>query len=154
MTYKINAAWEKRDGRSICRYMIVWKEIAEDKLAGALGGYSGGGSFQMEQFFAIYNSKSLINLMIDNKDVITGQEIDFFDDVPEEFRKICDDAQDVIFEWNEQEKWEDDDQLILKLQKEQFLRPEGDMLILASDKSDFLKKILSESGITSWPSAG
>ena len=44
---KINAGWEERDGRTVCRWIVVWSEASEGEIAGALGGYSGGGSFQM-----------------------------------------------------------------------------------------------------------
>lgn len=152
MNFKMNAAWERRDGRAICRYMIVWKEIGGDTLAGTLGGYSGGGSFQMEQFFARREADKLLSLMIDNEDKINGQEIDFYDDVPEEFRAICDDAQDILLEWNDQDEWEEDENLVLRNAKEVLLSPKGDMLFLSSGNSTFLKQILMKAGITAAPS--
>ncbi len=34
----INAAWEERDGRSICRYILIWKTVNDSSLVGAIGG--------------------------------------------------------------------------------------------------------------------
>lgn len=42
-TFKVNAGFEEREGRTICRWILVWQEIDDSTLAGALAGYSGGG---------------------------------------------------------------------------------------------------------------
>jgi 3-deoxy-D-arabino-heptulosonate 7-phosphate (DAHP) synthase class II len=31
--------------------MVVWEELTGGEVAGCVGGYSGGGSFQLEQFY-------------------------------------------------------------------------------------------------------
>jgi hypothetical protein len=151
MPFKVNALWEQREGRAICRYIVAWQEVDESTLAGALGGYSGGGGFQMEQFFAKHDGRCITTLMIDNEDKITGEEVEFFSDVPESVRSICDDAQDVIIGWHEQDKWEDAEQLILREDKRDLLTPEDDMLLFSTDNSPFLKVILGNAGITAAP---
>ena len=40
--FKVNAGFEEREGRTICRWILVWQEIDDSTLAGALAGYSGG----------------------------------------------------------------------------------------------------------------
>lgn len=46
-----SGCWEVREGRDICRYMIAWQTLAHG-LYGCLGGYSGGGAFQLEKFWS------------------------------------------------------------------------------------------------------
>ena len=148
---KINAGWEERDGRTVCRWIVVWSEASEGEIAGALGGYSGGGSFQMEQFFAKHDSSELTNLMIDIEDKITGEDIDFFDDIPSDFLTICDDAQDVIMEWHDEDEWENSEQLLLLDDKIGGLDKSGDMLLLNGGDSGFNKTILELAGVTAAP---
>lgn len=148
---KINAGWEERDGRSVCRWIVVWSEASESEIAGALGGYSGGGSFQMEQFFAKHSGSELTNLMIDMEDKITGENIDFFDDIPSDFLTICDDAQDVIMEWHDEDEWENAEQLLLLDDKIGGLYKSGDMLLLNGGDSGFNKTILELAGVTAAP---
>jgi hypothetical protein len=149
---KINAGWEEREGRTVCRWIIVWTKPSDGVISGALGGYSGGGSFQMEQFVAKYSGNELTNLMIDRDDKITGDEIDFFDHVPRELLTICDDAQDLIMEWHDKEEWEEAEQLILLDDKAGELERIGDMLLLDEGDSGFTRIILELAGITAAPS--
>lgn len=149
--FKINAGWERRDDSAICRWIIVWQELADNHLAGAIGGYSGGGSFQVEQFYAKQFDGRLANLLIDIEDRITGASIDYWEDVPPEIRRISDDAQDVIFEWNDRDEWEDSDHLVLLKDRIRALREEEDMLLLSSSYTPFAKDILASVGITAGP---
>ena len=148
---KINAGWEERDGRTVCRWIVVWSEASEGEIAGAFGGYSGGGSFQMEQFFAKHAGSELTNLMIDTEDKITGEDIDFFDDIPSNVLSICDDAQDVIMEWHDQDEWEDAEQLVLLDDKIAELDKSEEMLLLNGGDSGFNKAILELAGVTAAP---
>ncbi len=150
---KTNAGWEERDGRTVCRWIIVWSEPSDGEIVGALGGYSGGGSFQMEQFYAKHSDGKLTSLMIDMDDKITEEEIDFFDDVSSDFLTICDDAQDVIMEWHDEEEWEEAEQLVLLDEKAGELNKSGDMLLLDEGDSGFTKAILEHAGITAAPSS-
>ena len=45
-----SGCWEQRESRTICRWMVTWFS-REDKIYGAVAGYSGGGCFQLERFF-------------------------------------------------------------------------------------------------------
>lgn len=149
--FRVNAGWEQSGDRAICRWIIVWQDLDAHQLAGAVGGYSGGGSFQVEQFYAKHLDGKLTNLLIDIEDKITGASIDYWEDVPAEFRQFSDDAQDVIFEWNNRDEWEDSDQLILLEGKSRALRKEGDMLLFDEDYTSFAKDILASIGITAAP---
>lgn len=152
--FKINAGWERSGDGAICRWIIVWQELPEGQLAGAIGGYSGGGSFQVEQFYAKQLNGKLTNLFIDLEDKITGAAIEYWVDVPSDISQISDDAQDVIFEWNDRDEWEDSDQLILLEGKRRALREERDMLLLGLDYTSFAKDILASIGITAAPVDG
>lgn len=152
--FLINAAWEKRDERNICRWMVVFQTLNESTIAGVLAGYSGGGSFQLEQFVAYYSNDKLTSLMIDMEDKITGREIDFFDDVPGKLLEVCDDAQDIVMEWNDQDEWEDAEQLLLLENREEGLTRKDDLFLYEKGDSVFLKEILEKGGITSAPVSG
>jgi hypothetical protein len=152
--FMINAAWEIRDERNICRYMVVWKTLNQSSIAGVLAGYSGGGSFQLEQFVAHFSNDKLTSLMIDMEDKITGREIDFFDDVPGELLELCDDAQDIVMEWNNQDEWEDAEQLLLLENREEELTQKDDLLLYEKGDSILLREILEKAGITSAPISG
>lgn len=148
----INAGWEKRDDRYICRWMVVWQNMDNGSMAGAFGGYSGGGSFQMEQFYAKHSAGLLTSLMIDMEDKVTGDDIDFFDDVPPEVLSLCDDAQDIIMDWHDEDEWEEADQLILLCEKQSSLIVDNDLLLLPESKNAFVAEILKHAGVTASPS--
>ena len=149
--FLINAAWEIKDDRNICRWMVVWKTVSVSSIAGVLAGYSGGGAFQLEQFVANFSGGNLTSLMIDTEDKITGDEIDFFDDVSSDLLEICDDAQDIVLEWNDPDEWEDAEQLLLQDGRVGDLTQTEDLLVLEKGSSIFLKDILEHAGITAAP---
>ncbi|MDG1373602.1 MAG: hypothetical protein P8Q48_25770 [Paracoccaceae bacterium] len=149
--FLINAAWEIKDDRNICRWMVVWKTLSVSSIAGVLAGYSGGGAFQLEQFVANFSGGNLTSLMIDTEDKITGDEIDFFDDVSSDLLEICDDAQDIVLEWNDPDEWEDAEQLLLQEGRVGDLTQTEDLLVLEKGSSIFLKDILEHAGITAAP---
>jgi hypothetical protein len=151
MEFNINGGWEIREGRTICRWLIVWKSINETIIAGALAGYQGGGAFMMEQFCAETEDGSLSSLKIDFEDKITGEEIDFFEDVPDEILMECDDAQDLILEWHDEGKWEDYEQLILVEDKASELKQDKDMLLLDKNHNPLIGIINEKAGITAAP---
>ncbi|MBT5670110.1 MAG: hypothetical protein HN616_05440 [Proteobacteria bacterium] len=147
----ITAGWEKRDGRTICRWMLAWFVIEDDALIGAAAGYSGGGSFQLEMFCAKYKGNELTSLMIDVEDKITGQEIVFFEDVPQESLDLCEQCEDVILDWVDREAWYEADQLLLKNSKKEICTGSGDLLVFSNQSSIFAKPILESLGVTAAP---
>ena len=147
----ITAGWEKRDGRTICRWMLAWFVIEDDALIGAAAGYSGGGSFQLEMFCAKYKGNELTSLMIDVEDKISGQEIDFFEDIPKESQDLCDQCEEVILDWVDREAWEAAEQLLLNNNKKEICTESGDLLIFSNESSIFAKPILESLGVTAAP---
>ena len=148
---KISGGWEKRDGRSVCRYMAVWQDLDGASFCGAVAGYSGGGAFQLERFYAKHSGGSLTSLMIDLEDKVTGAEIDFFDDVPDEIRAQCDDCEDVILDWHDRDEWEEAEQLLLNTDNQDQLGISGDMGTFSNAEIPFAAEILSGIGATVSP---
>ena len=148
----ITAGWEKRDGRTICRWMLAWFVIEDDGLIGAAAGYSGGGSFQLERFCAKYKGNQLTSLMIDVEDKISGQEIDFFEDIPEEFQDLCDQCELEILDWVDRDLWEEDNQLRLNHNKREICTESDDLLLFSNASTIFAKFILESLGVTAAPS--
>ncbi len=65
--------------------------------------------------------------------------------------EICDDAQDIVLEWNDPDEWEDAEQLLLQDDRAGDLTQAEDLLILEKGRSSFLKDILEHAGITAGP---
>ena len=147
----INSGWEKREDRSICRWMLVWIEAEDNCLLGAVAGYSGGGSFQLEMFYATHDGTELTSLLIDLEDKISNKEIDFFTDVSEESQELCSKCEDVILDWINIEAWEDAEQLLLENRHNETLKESGDLLLFSNASSKFAKVILENAGITASP---
>ena len=147
----ITGGWEQRDGRSVCRYMIVWQDLDGNSFCGAVAGYSGGGAFQLERFYAKHSGGSLTSLMIDIEDKVTGAEIDFFDDVPDETRAKCDDCEDVILDWHDRDEWEEAEQLLLTPDSHDQLEFSADLGTFSNAEISFASEVLSGIGATASP---
>jgi len=147
----INCGYEARESRSVCRWMVVWEELTKDEFAGCVGGYSGGGSFQLEQFYAVFKGGKFERCMIDLYDKVSGAEIDFFADVPTSALSICNDAQDIFYHWNIKDKWEESEQLLLVPNPPQELLKEEDMFSYSSAYAEFIPQLLEWVGITARP---
>lgn len=148
--YLINAAWEQRNQRAICRWFISWKPIENNKLAGAIAGYTGGGSFMIERFYATYENSEITALWIDGNDRVSEDEIDF-DSLDESVQKIANDAEDEIYIWNNQELWFDDEELVLLDEKKSECVLENDMLYLRHTTMPLLHDICELAGLTAGP---
>ena len=147
---KFQSMWEKRDGRIICRAAVAWRDVAEGTLAGCVAGYSGGGAFQLEQFFCAHEGGTATSLLIDTRDHITGDEVDFFDDVQQVALDVCDDAQDHIYGYCDRYAWEDKEQLRLIDGKEADLRQgsEPDVLVAGPALPKPLARLCEFAGLT------
>lgn len=53
-----NGCWERRPGRDVCRWIVAWS-VEGEQVAGCVGGYSGGGAFQLEKFVATSEGLSI-----------------------------------------------------------------------------------------------
>lgn len=148
--YLVNAAWEQREGRSMCRWFISWKSIENNQLAGAIAGYTGGGSFMIERFYATHDNSVITALWIDGNDRVSEDEIDF-DSLDETVQQIANDAEDEIYIWNNQELWFDDEQLVLLDEKKSECVAEDDMLYLRHATMPLLHDICELAGLTAGP---
>jgi hypothetical protein len=151
MIISMNAAWEQRSGRAICRWFIAWSEISDDCFAGLVAGFSGGGTFQKEYFLARHDGSNLTSLLIDIEDKVSGEEIYFDDDVSDEIKVICNDCDDIMMSWMDEDTWYDYDQFILSDSKKADLAQKDDMLYLGSETPLQVSYILKSLGITASP---
>jgi len=147
----ISAGWEKRTrSKAICRWFVAWKEMENGGLAGAVAGYSGGGSFIVERFFARVKEEKLYACWIDYTDVISGKEIEF-DKCGPRALLICEECLDEIWRWNNHAIWSDTDEVILRRDKMATLETSGDMLFFTSVDKQFIKSICAKAGLTAAP---
>jgi len=146
-----NAGWEiRRPGKSICRWFVSWKQLEDSQLAGAVAGYAGGGTFQVERFFALVKEGELTSLWIDFEDKISGDEVSF-DDLPEDIVAECENCLDCIWEWNDNDVWGDTDEVVLIQSMCEEVTKDGDMYLHATGVESFVKVVCEKAGLTAAP---
>jgi len=149
---KINAAWEVRSGdKLICRWFVAWQETGKNKIAGAIAGFCGGGSFLVERFYGKLSQGRFTSLWIDLTDRVTGEDIEF-EDCGDEIIAITDSGLENVWEWNNNDIWCDMDEVVLKDGKTNELDEEEDMLYLSQDSAPFLHDLCEMAGLTAGPS--
>jgi hypothetical protein len=148
--YKINAAWEIKDTGNPCRWFIVWKEFSPDELIGCIAGYSGGGTFIKERFYARHKDNTLTSLWVDFTDLITKNEIEF-ESLNCVILDITFDAESILWEWNDETRWVEDDQIILSDKNYEKIFISDGMGLYSTDTLPFLNKICELSGLTASP---
>ena len=114
--------WEKRPDRAICRYILSWSVLG-DSIFGTIGGYSGGGAFQLEKFAVPKDGAPLIEADVDLSETLTGDEIE-----------ACEDCQSHALSFHIEESWLDWDTLHLDIAKVDQLSQDGDLLFSQSAK--------------------
>mgnify|MGYP000052929777 FL=1 len=136
-----------------CRYLIVWAELSSNEMAGVVCGYSGGGQFEMEDFYAQHSDNELTSLFIDLWDKVTGEVYDSF--APPTTSAIGDvfaAASEEIYRWNDQDRWIEIDTIALRPERIQDLRDEcGNTFLLRRNSHALVNSILEYAGITAWP---
>ncbi|MDA9872406.1 DUF4116 domain-containing protein [Candidatus Thioglobus sp.] len=136
-----------------CRYLIVWAELSSNEMAGVVCGYSGGGQFEMEDFYAQHSDNELTSLFIDLWDKVTGEVYDSF--TPPTTSAIGDvfaAASEEIYRWNDQDRWIEIDTIALRPERIQDLRDEcGNTFLLRRNSHALVNSILEYAGITAWP---
>lgn len=133
----VSGCWEDRNGVFICRWIICWAQI-DGCYVGAIAGYSGGGSYQLEKF---YVSKSEVSLSL----------ADSYSNLDEQFISFGEDAQDIILEYNDEDTWFDSDSLHLKDSFTDSMTQEKDLLLLKGSIPDRLHGLFEEIGLTARP---
>lgn len=146
---KYSGGWEVRDGRTICRWFVAYTEL-ESALAGIIGGYSGGGGFIEERFYAEMNGSELTALWIDYTEQISGAEKEF-DQHPDGVSEATESALDLMMEFHDEDTWFDDEQLVLNEEKTSELTQSGDMLIGGDANTEIVKIIAGKAGLTAAP---
>ncbi len=146
----VNAAWETSADSFRCRWFVAWEKFGDNEIAGAVAGYSGGGSYVVERFYGKLEDEELTALWIDMTDTISGDEIEF-EDCGEEADRISDSALQKIWEWNDNDQWCDADQVSLIEGKSAELDSSDDMVYLSPNTAPFLREICERAGLTAGP---
>jgi hypothetical protein len=145
--YLLNAGWELKNNKAICRWFISWKDLGENQIAGAIAGYLGGGSFMVERFYATYTLEGISALWIDFTDLVSNSEIEF-STLGNDILTATADAEDEIWNWNIEDAWLDEEELIIDQDKLQELNSEGDMAYLNTGSMPYLRQICELAGLT------
>ena len=146
-----NAGWEIGvQGKSICRWFVSWKQIEYGKLAGAVAGYTGGGVFEVERFFATLKEGELTSLWIELEDRINGNEVSF-DDLPKDIVNECENCLDCIWDWNDNNVWGDTDEVVLIQSVCEEATKDGAMYLHATAVESFVKVVCEKAGLTAAP---
>lgn len=133
-----NGFWEKRDERIICQWMIVWQQIG-DSYFGCIGGYSGGGSFQLEKY-VVKDGNCWLDSDIQWLDLIkTEVEVD-----------LVETSMDQILEFHDDDLWLETDNLVL-CNEEIISKISSKEITIGSDIPLDLKKVFEKTGLTSSP---
>ena len=136
-----------------CRYLIVWAELNSNEIAGVVCGYSGGGQFEKEDFYAQHSDNELTSLFIDLWDKVTGEEYDSF--APPTTSAIGDvfaAASEEIYRWNDQDRWTEIDTIALRPERIQDLRRDcRNTFLLRRNSHALVNSILEYAGITAGP---
>lgn len=133
-----SGCWEQRPGRIICRWMLSW--AGSGSTYGAIGGYSGGGSFQLEKFHISECGAPLIEASENFSEII-----------PTNLINICENCIDIILNFHYRQPWLNADTLYLKKAKINSLRSDGDLLFGGSDINFNCGPLLESVGIITRP---
>lgn len=133
----ISACWEDKGGSFICRWFACWAQV-DDCYVGAIGGYSGGGSYQLEKFY-VTPSESILSLD------------ESYSDLDEQIISFGEDAQDIVLEYNDEDTWFDTDSLHLTDSLSDSMKREDDLLLLEGEIPDRLLGLFDELGLTARP---
>ena len=163
--FKVHAGWECRPGAPArCRWFCIWKDVpdvaCEESVgrvfAGYYAGYSGGGTFEVEKFRGEIYDDELLSLWTVYEDLVNGTDINW-EEVEEAVVETCDDALKVLWQWNNEDLWCDNDSLYINESRRCLTIQNGDMLTTSSgewNSEDFklLMDICALGGLTARPS--
>lgn len=147
----LNAGWETgANEHFICRWFVGWDQTPEGGMIGAIAGYSGAGTFEVERFRAWTSHDQLTSLWIDFTDRISNEEIDF-NNLPAEELTICEQALDELWTWNDNEIWNENDNIVLIDKLLPKLLQQNELFIYKTATNPFLPFICKKAGLTSAP---
>jgi len=133
-----SGCWEVKKGRIICRWLIVWAKINETSVAGCVGGYSGGGTFQLEKFY-----KKKKSLIIEFEDKYSG--------LSEDIISIGEECQSRLLDFHSEKLWFDAENLHLKKAYVKKLKKQDDLLLGGVDLPDDFAELFRQVGLISRP---
>jgi hypothetical protein len=119
-----SGCWEQRSGRIICRWIACWTTVGRYKL-GAIGGYSGGGSFQLEKFAIPPDGAPLIEADNDLSSVLSADQI-----------SDTEDCLDKALAFHDEDEWLEAETLYLLPDRQSNLRQQDDLLFGHSEPID------------------
>jgi len=131
-----SGCWEVKRGRIICRWMIVWTKIDETSVAGCIGGFSGGGAFQLEKFY-----KKKKSLIIECEEKYSG--------LAENIIFIGEECQSGLLDFHSEKLWFDAENLHLKKSYVKKLKKDGDLLLGGEDLPDDFHELFGRVGLIS-----
>lgn len=95
-----NGVWIKRNERFVCSWMVSWIKY-KDKYLGCIGGFSGGGTFQLEKFL-VKKNQYFVEFEVNLSDHLSEKEIE-----------IVEQCQDIILNMHHKKLWIENENLIL-----------------------------------------
>jgi len=131
-----SGCWEDRSNRAICRWMLAWQRI-EGVIVGCIGGYSGGGAFQLEKFAKV------------NDTFYVTSETSLSDHFEKTVVSTAEDCQDFVLSFHDEEAWLDSDNLILNSTHSIKLDRAGDLLTCGTQVPPDLRRLFSMVGLIS-----
>lgn len=132
--FAYKAFFEQRADDSYRLRVFISCVINGDEVTGVVAGYSGGGCFEKEDFFAHIKGNTISSCIIYGEDRVTGNTSDVKFKVPDDCEKIF----NTLVFWNE-----DDDNM--HLDPECSIKPsskEGDYIDFAGGDTDMPDAIL------------
>jgi hypothetical protein len=150
-TKYINGGWELRDTGYICRWLFVFTELTKDEYVGALSGYSGGGCFEVEQFYCKVDNDEVTSFWLDETDRVNDASISI-DSLGEKAIELIESCFKELWMYNDRDAWSESDQLLLLKKKVNALMVENDMLLYTRHKSALVQQLCELAGLTAGPS--
>ncbi len=111
-----SGCWERRPDRAICRWILCW--VHSESLLGAVGGYSGGGAFQLEKFSIRNEGEVSLEANVSLADALSCAET-----------HLLEDCLDKALSFHHRLPWLQADTLYLKKSAAKMLRQKGDLLL-------------------------
>ena len=133
-----SGCWEDRSDRVVCRWMVAWISFP-GSVVGCVGGYSGGGAFQLEKFARLENA------------LFIEADCSLSDHLDDERMQAAEDCQDLVLSFHDENAWFDADNLRLKAELAKSLEKVGKFLMGGNDLPPEFIEILKNIGITAIP---
>jgi len=148
----VNAAWEPSGDAIRCRWFVAWELLRKNQIAGAIAGYSGGGTFEVEQFWGELKDKEFTKCWVDCTDRVTEKEIDF-SSLPDDVTAVCERASALMWEWNDSAQWNESDSVYLRPEHKGKLVAKRGMWRLEAGHFPGIRALCSYVGLTASPQA-